>query len=303
MPDRSNNPMVMGLFDGGVYTGGINEPEVVERVVSSSSGPILKFAPVTLLTSGEIRAADPADAAIYGFAAEPWNIDERLSEQFPIEPSFTTDGTRNGRGQDSGKTRLLVFPANRVNRFTGRINGASPETLVGLTRDFAFAVTGITPTVAVVGTTGSTTYNYRVIPRTLCGNSNGTPTASSTTNGNATLSSTNYNRLTWAAQPLAIEYEIWKNVSGTYYLLGTVGGDVLQYDDTGQAHSTIYTLPSATNKSGYVIHPSNNSVAILKIERIIAKDPRVALGSNYLQALFSIPAAKSQALDAAAAAS
>lgn len=58
-----------------------------------------------------------------------------------------------------------------------------------------------TPTVTPEGTTGSTTYSYEVVATNAYGSTKPS-TAGSTTTGNATLSSTNYNRVAWSAVPL-----------------------------------------------------------------------------------------------------
>lgn len=73
------------------------------------------------------------------------------------------------------------------------------------------AVVGMT--VSPVGTTGSTTYTYVCIERTALGPSslNATQTI---TNGNATLSSGNYNDIHCPAQPGAVSTDIYRTVGG-----------------------------------------------------------------------------------------
>jgi hypothetical protein len=112
------------------------------------------------------------------------------------------------------------------------------------------------PSVSVAGTTGSTTYTYALVGHTIAG---GVTTVSSTTqvtNGNATLSATNYNNVcvgyqSWAFPQIA-NWDILKVVGGTYYALGTnvaispTNGNVC-VEDTGQSLSA-YNAP-ATNTS------------------------------------------------------
>lgn len=74
-------------------------------------------------------------------------------------------------------------------------------------------VTPGAPLVAPQGTTGATTYTYKIVAR----NSTGTTEASqatSTTTGNAALSVTNYNQLTWTAVPFADSYDVYRTVGG-----------------------------------------------------------------------------------------
>jgi hypothetical protein len=94
------------------------------------------------------------------------------------------------------------------------------------------------PTVTPQGTTGATTWGYRI----TAGSSTGETLASAegtTTAGNATLSATNFNRLTWSAVAGANDYRIYRTTAGgtpaTTGLIGTATG--LTFDDTGLAAS------------------------------------------------------------------
>lgn len=74
-------------------------------------------------------------------------------------------------------------------------------------------VTPGAPLVAPQGTTGATTYTYKIVAR----NADGTTEASqatSTTTGNASLSATNFNQLTWTAVPYAVSYDVYRTVGG-----------------------------------------------------------------------------------------
>lgn len=105
------------------------------------------------------------------------------------------------------------------------------------------------PVVTPAGTTGSTTYGYKVVAVGVNGD---TPPSSETqiTNGNATLDSTNKNGVTWTA-PTALSgaitgYKVLRSTGGaTQGLVGSVAGNVLTFTDTGIA-ATVYS-PSATN--------------------------------------------------------
>lgn len=87
------------------------------------------------------------------------------------------------------------------------------------------------PTVTPIGTSGSTTYGYKIVAR----NSLGVSVASAegtTTTGNAALSATNYNRITWTAVSKAASYDVYRTTGGaTQGKIGNVTG--LTFDDTG----------------------------------------------------------------------
>lgn len=74
-------------------------------------------------------------------------------------------------------------------------------------------VTPGAPLVAPQGTTGATTYTYKVVARNTTGTTEASQ-ATSTTTGNVTLSVTNYNQLTWTAVPYADSYDVYRTVGG-----------------------------------------------------------------------------------------
>ncbi|MBT9156608.1 MAG: hypothetical protein DDT37_01596 [Firmicutes bacterium] len=100
------------------------------------------------------------------------------------------------------------------------------------------------PTVTVVGAAGTTTYRYRVTARSRIGETTASP-ETTITNGNATLSATNLNRITWAAVPGAVDYRVWRIFSGgtpaTTGAIATVAA--LTVDDTGLAAAGV--VPTA----------------------------------------------------------
>lgn len=90
------------------------------------------------------------------------------------------------------------------------------------------------PTVAAQGTTGSTTWGYKVSAFSDTGE---TLVSSETqiTDGNATLGTTNFNRVTWTSVVGAVKYAVYRSTAGgtpatTGKLLETA---LLQLDDTG----------------------------------------------------------------------
>jgi len=84
--------------------------------------------------------------------------------------------------------------------------------------------------VANVGTAGATTYGYRI----SAVNSVGETLASSSTTtgtGNATLTTSNFNRITWNRVMEASSYKIYGRTNGSELYMGTTTG--LHFDDTG----------------------------------------------------------------------
>lgn len=88
------------------------------------------------------------------------------------------------------------------------------------------------PTITPTGTAGATAYSYKVVALAQNGTS-AASAAGSTATGNATLSSTNFNRVTWLTISGAAAYAVYRTVGGvTQGLIATVGG-TLTLDDTG----------------------------------------------------------------------
>ncbi len=107
--------------------------------------------------------------------------------------------------------------------------------------------TGLTVTPA--GTTGSTTYAYRIA--SVAGTSATSPCAEvEITNGYATLSGTNYNALSWTAVANALAYNVYGRTHNGESLLAQVAGTT--YNDTGVA------VPAATRNllTGTSVTPS-----------------------------------------------
>ena len=88
-------------------------------------------------------------------------------------------------------------------------------------------------TVTPTGTTGSTTYKYQVTANTDDGETIPCSEVTSTT-GNATLSETNYNALSWTEVDGATSYSVYRTYGGaTTGLIGTATETT--FDDTGLA--------------------------------------------------------------------
>ena len=109
------------------------------------------------------------------------------------------------------------------------------------------------PTITPQGTTGASTWTYKVEAL----NRDQTSIASaagSTTTGNATLSSTNFNRITWTAVTGASAYRIYRTAVATSPtttgVIAIVGASALQLDDTGLAGDAS-TAPTAVTGGGF----------------------------------------------------
>ena len=105
-------------------------------------------------------------------------------------------------------------------------------------------------TVTPIGTTGATTWTYKLIAINAVGTTEA-GAASSTTTGNTTLSASNYNKLTWTAVPDATGYWIYRTVAGSSpTTTGRIAilGAVVTYNDIGAAGDS--TTAATTNTTG-----------------------------------------------------
>lgn len=92
-------------------------------------------------------------------------------------------------------------------------------------------------TVTPQGTTGATTVTYKLVAFLADGTSTEAGAASSTATSNATLSATNFNRLTWSAVTGATSYNVYRTVAPTSPATTGIiySGTALTVDDTGLA--------------------------------------------------------------------
>ena len=108
------------------------------------------------------------------------------------------------------------------------------------------------PSVSRVGTSGTSTYGYRVSALDGTGETLAS-TETTITNGNATLSVTNYNSITWTAVPGAVQYRVYRTTTNgtpatTGLIATTTGGNVTSLNDTGLAATT--AVPTANTTGG-----------------------------------------------------
>src|SRR6185369_15498048 len=94
------------------------------------------------------------------------------------------------------------------------------------------------PTVTPSGTAGAATWRYKIVAKKVSTEQFSAASAQgTTTTGNATLTSTNYNRIAWTAVSDANQYDIYRTTSGgtpaTTGLIGTTNN--IFFNDTGVA--------------------------------------------------------------------
>jgi len=134
------------------------------------------------------------------------------------------------------------------------------------------------PTVSVQGTTGSTTWAYKV---TAISQSGETMPSSATqvTNGNATLSSSNFNRVSWTTLQDAIGYKVYRSTAGgtpsSTGKIKEVPPTVLSIDDTG---ITASGAEPSEDRSGTVIVGDNvngTGAKVLDLKELTTDDSTV----------------------------
>lgn len=117
------------------------------------------------------------------------------------------------------------------------------------------------PTITNVGTTGSTSYSYKVSAMHSQGESNASA-AGSTATGHATPNATRYNHIVWVSVTGATSYKVYRTEGGaTQGLIGVVG-DVTEFNDQGLVADEDEAAPT-TNTSGGQYWTSDEIVGYL----------------------------------------
>jgi hypothetical protein len=189
-------------------------------------------------------------------AENQWTSSQHFKGQNPwrdvtaqtIAASGSTQSTTLGATFSSGSTTVTLTSAlDFKNNQQVRIVGAGSTS--ALTAPTGTAVTpctdaqsGAQPTCP--GGTGATTYQYQVLAVDSKWGASPTASAVSISNGNASLSFTNYNKVTWGAVTGAIYYCVYGRVSGSMTLQGCTPN--LGWYDYGKASglSSVVTEPS-----------------------------------------------------------
>ncbi len=191
----------------------------------------------------------PADVYVHLFIGDPTSGSPELvvgtGGYAPIETVNTSTNWPDAVGGQKTNGATFAFPTS-----TAAWSGV--PTYFWLTDAATSLVAPQNPTITVVGTTGSTNWQYVVTAR----NSAGQTTASGvggTTVGNATLTATNHNALSWGAVTGATTgYDIYRRKltslsNTTAFLLIASGVSTTTYDDEGAAASTV--SPPSSNST------------------------------------------------------
>jgi len=168
-------------------------------------------------------------------------------------------------------SKYLSTVVPKSQQYTGSITTDNILSNATTTFDLTVAAQLPLPTnlaVAATGTTGATSYGYKITA--LKGGKETEATAEVTiANGNATLSTTNYNAVSWDAVEDADGYCIYRTTGGAAQgYVGRVGPDTFAFSDTGivagvAAPSTNTTEKNVDNAPHYVFIENLGSYPLL----------------------------------------
>ena len=144
--------------------------------------------------------------------------------------------------RQSNDVLFMVHP-NHEPRKLNRLGAANWTLTVTTFAPNQAAPTGVT--VTPQGASGSTTYEYQVTAVAEETLEESLVASGSTSTGNAALSSTNFNRITWTGASGAERYNVYKRDNGLYGFIGST--ELLQFDDDNIEADTLDTAPKARN--------------------------------------------------------
>jgi hypothetical protein len=216
-------------FAGATVTGLVN-----------ANGGITIPAGKTTTINGPMAGAYAANGDITGAVADLNGAQFAVATAAPAGTTVDPFGVMTGGGANAVKS-LVVNKSGNVGM------GIAPTTGVHILGGGGLKVQALsvqlTPTVAPQGTAGTTSYTYYVVATDRNGNRTLASSPGTTTTGNATLSGTNYNKISWTAVAGAVSYDILK---GNFVTAIATGVTALTINDTGQA-ATGYSLPIYNN--------------------------------------------------------
>ncbi len=157
----------------------------------------------------------------------------------------------------SGNLGLGIFPSYGLH-------------LLGGSARIQALVTPSTPVVTPVGTAGTTSYTYYVVATDRAGNKTLVSPVGTTATGNATLSGTNYNAITWSAVTGAATYDVLKG--DTAHSIAT-GISATSFNDIGGSTSA-YTAPTRNFSSDLTVDGFLKTSAVVSAGSV----PTVAAG-------------------------
>jgi len=191
-------------------------------------------------------------------AGEEYVVVQGLDDQGRLRTTTVSDGSPAQRINQKGAGDLLSLERNGTELFdvdkNGNVGAEGLAKTTGVLEVVAVAAPAA-PTVTPVGTTGATTYTYKVTA-TVGGKETEVSAAASVANGNATLSATNYNKVDWAAVVGATGYKVYRTAGGaTQGVVATVTDrETLTLNDTGLAGGG--EAAPTVNTTGVAIIPS-----------------------------------------------
>jgi hypothetical protein len=114
--------------------------------------------------------------------------------------------------------------------------------------------------VGPVGTTGATTVSYKAVGTLSDGSEIESDTAT-ITNSNATLSASNYNRLTWTNAPGILDFRLYRLKGGVYHRIFTITNGASYINDTGGFEEVVSGFPT-TNLSRAIAYKETTSIPV-----------------------------------------
>jgi hypothetical protein len=211
----------------------IDDPKIDTEIVSSFLGGLNTFQDESVIKDGELSKARNIILSVDGIEPRPGTEDYGTSSGSKVVGLFgmyLSGGTRQFLRYATGiNNKLQKYVSGTPTDVGSATFDASARMTFVQARDTVYGFNGVdalwkydgttitqysaltTPTdlsVTPTGTTGTTSYSYRVSAVNAIGETLACVSVATTT-GNATLSATNYNAITWSAVSGATGYNIW----------------------------------------------------------------------------------------------
>ena len=234
----SANPVVITSNTHGFTNG---QEVYITGVVGMTeiNGKYFKVADKTTNTF-ELQNIDGVD--INGSAYTSYSSAGTASVVHTVTTPYTTAQLAKLKFRQSNDTLYLTHTSHAPRTLVR--TGAANWTLSTITFAAAQAVpTSVTTTPQ--GSSGSTTYSYKITAVSEETAEESSVVSTNTTSGNATLSDTNFNRIAFSAASGAGSYNIYKEDNGLYGFIGAT--ETTTFDDKNIAADLDDTAPKARN--------------------------------------------------------
>jgi len=268
----------------------ISDPPIKDEIAIGFLGGLNDFQDETLIKESELTEAKNIILDVDGLSPRPGSAsygtasgDKVLGKIGYYQANGTREYLRFASGLNSKLQKLVSTtwtdigsqtydddaPMNFVQarNYIFTFNGVDPLTYYdGSTITAYTALTtptglGITPT----GTSGSTTYSYRISAFNDAGETLAC-TSVQTTSGNATLNATNYNALAWTSVSGATGYNVWGRYATGLGETWMATVYTNSYNDKGQDTPSLTILPPPANTSEGI----SCTMAVFGISRVFA---------------------------------